>query len=138
MSEFGERHCELGTGLERNLIPLAYAWHWRLGGELPVEAFLAQRHHRFRNDPDLLLVLIGIEMEHAPNEPEKTAYRERFPALAEEIGLHFRVIRELNQKWTTPPSVVLGAEVDLDATASRPPLVRPGLAAGWLRRRLML
>lgn len=66
-------------------------YRWETNEPTPVEWVLAQVPE-LRDDPQAKLELIGVELRWMQSQPDRSAYRERFPELAQELDRLFDLV----------------------------------------------
>jgi tetratricopeptide (TPR) repeat protein len=66
------------------LVVADFQCRWQAGAALPVEVQLA-RYPELKDDDQVILGLIALELRCGPADPDLSGYRERFPAQAEAL-----------------------------------------------------
>src|SRR5262249_20471300 len=83
---FASRHPDLEPYLLRELVIREFDWLWREGQDAPAEVQL-NRYPEWREDEDVALCLLHIELNRMRAVPDEAKLCERFPGLREGIRL---------------------------------------------------
>ncbi len=134
--EFAARHAGLAPGLLRELVVLEFRWLWQTGREDIAEVQL-NRYPEYRDDDEVVLALVRIELAFQPNRPDPDKLARRFPRLRDDVLLLLEANREAERDESAPPPGLLShsARDSLPATLATQLLEAPApdgapLAAG--------